>query len=295
VTRLADWLAAIAAMIATPVFAADIVAKAPPPVPAPSYNWTGFYVGGHAGYGWQGDPTVSFTPNDPTANALTCGGSVGGTCPPPASFGINGGLIGIQAGYNWQPTERWLAGIESDFNWTAISGTGASNFLIGNKTPVASTFQATENVDWFGTVRGRLGWLATDNLLLYGTGGLAYGRVKASATLDSQPPAGGATFGGFPVAVTLGSFACLTAGPCFVGNTSQTLIGYTAGGGVAYAISPNVSLFAEYLYINLGHIHDVNSVALNPLAGFPAPLSSFTAHFSDVIFNVVRGGLNYKF
>jgi hypothetical protein len=47
------------------------------------------------------------------------------------------------------------------------------------------------------------------------------------------------------------------------------------------------------LYINLGHINDVNSVALNT-ALTPAP-SSFMAHFSDVIFNVARGGLNYKF
>jgi outer membrane immunogenic protein len=90
-------LAAIAAMIATPGLAADM---APPALPAPSYNWTGFYVGGHAGYGWQGDPTVSYTPNDAAANVFTCGGIGGGTCVPPAAFGISGGLIGIQAGYN---------------------------------------------------------------------------------------------------------------------------------------------------------------------------------------------------
>lgn len=93
-------LAAIAAMIATPGLAADMAAKAPPALPAPSYNWTGFYVGGHAGYGWQGDPTVSYTPNDAAANVFTCGGIGGGTCVPPAAFGISGGLIGIQAGYN---------------------------------------------------------------------------------------------------------------------------------------------------------------------------------------------------
>ena len=122
--------------------------------------------------------------------------------------------------------------------------------------------------------------------MLYGTGGLAYGRVNTSATLVSA-----ASLGVF-IPKTIGFF-CVAGTPCFVGNTSQTLTGYTAGGGVAYAISPNVSLFVEYLYINLGHIKDVNSVALNT-AMTPAP-SSFTAHFSDVIFNVVRGGLNYKF
>src|SRR5262249_52436307 len=62
--------------------------------------------------------------------------------------------------------------------------------FIGGKPPAASTFQATEKVDWFGTVRGRLGWLATDNFLLYGTGSLAYGRVNTSATLVSAASLG---------------------------------------------------------------------------------------------------------
>lgn len=285
VTKLASYLVAFATLTATPVFAADIVAKAP--APAAAHSWSGFYVGGHAGYGWNGDPTVSYTPNDIAANGFTCGGAFGGTCIPAATFGISGGLIGLQAGYDWQPDRHWLAGVASDFSWTAIGGTGASNFVLGSTPPAASAFQATENVDWFGTLRGRLGWLATDKFLLYGTGGLAYGRVHTSANLISQPGANGTSVG--PGGVF--AFNCL-APTCFVGNTSQTLVGYSAGGGVAYAISPNVSLFAEYLYVNLGHITDANSIALNGGKGTP---SSFTAHFSDVIFNVVRGGLNYKF
>lgn len=163
-----------------------------------------------------------------------------------------------------------------------------SNFLLGSAVPAVSSFQATEKVDWAGTVRGRLGWLATENFLLYGTGGLAYGRVARSATLVTQPPASGSAS---RIGTPTFAFSCSTP-TCFVGSTSQTLTGYAAGGGVAYAISPNVSLFAEYLYINLGHINDFNSVVLN---SGPFSPSSFRAHFSDVIFNVVRGGLNYKF
>src|SRR5215831_17514231 len=63
VTKIAGYLVAFATLIATPVLAADMAAKAPPPAPAPSYNWTGFYVGFRAGYAWDGDPTVSCTPN----------------------------------------------------------------------------------------------------------------------------------------------------------------------------------------------------------------------------------------
>ena len=287
-TKLARYLVALATLSATPAFAADMAAKAPPPAPAPSYNWTGFYVGGYAGYGWR-DPSVSFTPNDINASSFTCGGAFGGTCVPAASFGISGGLIGIQAGYDWQPDRRWLAGVATDFSGTAIGGTGASNFLLGSKPPGASTFASTENVDWFGTVRARLGWLATDNLLVYGTGGLAYGRVHTGANLISQPGTNGSTKG------PGGFFAFNCATPtCFVGGTSQTLTGYAAGGGTAYAISPNVSLFVEYLYVNLGHTSNFTSIALTTGAPGASP-SSFTAHFSDVIFNVVRGGLNYKF
>jgi outer membrane immunogenic protein len=168
-------------VIAIPAAAADMAAKAPPPASALFYNWTGFYFGGHTGYGWDGDRRGSYTPNDPAANLFTCGGAAGGTCVPAATFGISGGLLGIEAGYNWQPTARWVVGVESDFSLTAISGSGTSNFLLAGG---ASTFQATENVDWFGTVRGRLGWLAADNFSLCGTGGLAYGHVKTSATLS---------------------------------------------------------------------------------------------------------------
>jgi outer membrane immunogenic protein len=110
--------------------AADMPIKAPPkPVaPAAVYNWTGFYVGANGGYGWK-DPTVTFTPNDANAQGFTCGGAFGGTCAPPASFGINGGFGGLQAGYNWQLGRQWVAGLETDFDWSDIKGTGTSNFF----------------------------------------------------------------------------------------------------------------------------------------------------------------------
>jgi outer membrane immunogenic protein len=105
--------------------------KAPPPAPAPAYNWTGWYVGANGGYGWN-DPTVTFTPNDPAAFDATCGGAFAGiaTCAPPTSFGINGGFGGSQAGYNWQFSPQWVAGVETDFDWSDIRGTGRSNFIL---------------------------------------------------------------------------------------------------------------------------------------------------------------------
>ena len=70
-------LAVLGRPIAAPVSAAnaaDMPLKAPPPAPPRAYSWTGFYVGGNLGYGWN-DPTVTFTPNDIASNAFTCGGA----------------------------------------------------------------------------------------------------------------------------------------------------------------------------------------------------------------------------
>jgi outer membrane immunogenic protein len=97
-------------------FAADMAVKmpvkAPPPAPVPVYSWTGFYIGANGGYGWN-DPTVTFTPNDINAQNNTCASIKGGTCPPPTSFGIHGGFGGLEAGYNWQFSPQWVAGVAS--------------------------------------------------------------------------------------------------------------------------------------------------------------------------------------
>jgi outer membrane immunogenic protein len=217
---------AVAAFYGAPALAADMAVKAPPMASplTPIFSWTGFYVGGNAGYGWK-DPTVSYTPNDIAAFNGTCGGVFGGTCIPPASFDIGGAVGGIEAGYNWQFSQQWLLGFEADFDWSGIRGTGTSNFQLGHLPPSPSSFLATEEIKWFGTIRGRLGWLPTNNFLVYGTGGLAYGRVDANAVLNSV--AGTNLNSGSPPSAF--GWNCTSGPNCFVGSTSQTLVGWTAG------------------------------------------------------------------
>jgi outer membrane immunogenic protein len=267
--------------------AADLPRPAPvyaPPPPAPVYSWTGFYVGGNIGYGW-GSRTVNFTPNDFNAFISSCGGGGGSTCPPPASFDTNGVLGGLEAGYNWQFNQNWLLGIESDFNWSRFKGTGTDSFLIVPVLfPGPSNFVASQNVEWFGTVRGRLGFLPTTNLLVYGTAGFAYGRVGENATLNSPPGLNGTGFGF--------SFACVSGPNCFLGSSSRMATGWTAGTGLEYALSNNISVKGEYLYTSLGG-DSVNVVAVAN-AALSSP-SSFTAAFNRTSFNVVRVGLDYKF
>jgi outer membrane immunogenic protein len=194
----------------------------------------------------------------------------------------NSGFIGGgQVGYNLQFANAWLIGIEAD-----IQGTGArsSASAIGI-VPIAglppSTAQAQSNisvnhaVDYLGTVRGRLGYLVTPTLLIYGDGGFAYGGVHEGVDIASTfPPSG------------------LGLSPGF-GSFTNTRPGWTAGGGLEWLFSPNWSVKAEYLYYDLGRVtFDVGGLTLAP-AGAP----SFTDLRASTRFNghIVRVGLNYHF
>ena len=144
-------------------------------------------------------------------------------------------------------------------------------------------------IDWFGTARGRLGFLVTDQLLLNATGGLAYGEVKLSG-LTNASLAG--TIAGVPV----------QGGTSIAFGDSRTNVGWTVGGGIEGKfwgwLSPAWSWKAEYLYIDLGSLDTVTlrgpSTAVGNLFGNTTmtigPLTTHT-RFTD---NIVRVGLNYK-
>jgi outer membrane immunogenic protein len=207
---------------------------------------------------------------------------------PPASFDLSGLIGGLQAGYNWQFTANWLAGLEADFDGAGLSGGPSSSaFVLGGACCNLSSFQAKEDIEWFGTVRARLGWLPTNTLLVYGTGGFAYGHVHDEVALNI-----GNSFGVPGVFIDGFGFACSTPANCFAGSSSRIGTGWTAGGGFEYALSQNVSFKAEYLYVNLGHGAAVNAVAQSGFGHIP---SSFTVAYSALDFNVVRLGLNWKF
>ena len=117
---------------------------------------------------------------------------------------------------------------------------------------------------------------------------LAYGRFSETAGVDGAGP--GFTAGGF-------QFQCNTPGGagttnCFVGNGSRTAAGYVVGGGAEYALSRNLSLKGEFLYLNLGHGSAFNVVAQSAVGAAP---SSFTASYGTVDFYVARAGVNWKF
>jgi outer membrane immunogenic protein len=274
-------IAAVAALAGTPLFAADMAVKAPPPVVS---SWTGFYIGGNGGYGWK-HTNVTETPADPNTTAVFLGQI--NVAPASTSLNMTGGFGGVQAGYNWQFNERWVAGVETDFDGADIRGNGSAATAIAFGAAPA-TFNATDKVQWFGTLRARLGFLPTNALLLYATGGLAYGKVDESANVGLAPGLSNSS-GNFGFGYACGTFYGNST--CFAGSNSRTSAGWTAGGGAEYEFTRNLSLKFEYLYVNLGG----NTFAIRAVNAGGSTPSSLNVHFSDTAFNLVRLGVNYRF
>jgi outer membrane immunogenic protein len=277
-------------LAAGPALAADMPVKAPKPAPVVA-SWIGFYVGFNGGYGWRDSSQVNFVANDPFALAfLTSGLGIGGTPVVPPANRLRGGFGGLQAGYNWQVNPNWLVGVEADFDGSSISGTGTTANLVAAPT-LTSTVTADQRIRWFGTVRARLGVLPTENWLLYATGGFAYGRIDENVNVGFS----GATSGLLVTGIGAFGAQCVVGAPaCFIGASSRTTTGWTAGMGSEYTLSRNVTVKAEYLYVNLGGGDSFNVVA-QTVAGPGVIPSSFRAVWGTVDFHTVRVGLNYKF
>jgi outer membrane immunogenic protein len=209
--------------------AADMALKAPPP-PVAVYSWTGWYVGLQAG--------GVFGRSQHCDTSAFC----------TSTFDVSGVAGGGTLGYNWQ-SNTWIFGLETDISGSSASGT----------TSTVPTFGCGQvcftDLNWFGTVRGRVG-PSLGNWFPYVTGGFAYGGLHAGL---NAPP---------------------------VDAVTHTETGWTAGGGLEYALAPkNWSVKLEYLYFRLGNeFYDT----LRLCGG----LSCTAVHNN---FNLVRLGLNYRF
>ncbi len=150
----------------------------------------------------------------------------------------------------------WFGGMQFGYNW---QGFGYSPLVVGIETDIqASTIlgQGSDGVDTYksrlqalGTVRGRLGY-AMDRTLVYFTGGLAYGSIDNEAVTGT-----------------------------YVNDPGAVVTGYVLGGGLEYKIKHDLSVKAEYQYVNLGKNDSAYSAAGGTVR--------------DDAFNTVRIGLNY--
>jgi outer membrane immunogenic protein len=252
----------------------------------PYLAWTGFYIGINGGFAWA-NSSVAFAPNDAAALAGTCGGGGGGAskgqCINSVDFRRDGAVAGGQFGFNWQVNSQWLVGAEADYQWSNLDGSVSSSFRLGGVG--ATNMVASQSVESFGTLRARAGVVLTPPLLLYGTGGLAFGQVHENLRVPAVASGGLPPAGGF-------SYACTIGTSCFAGSASQTLFGWSAGAGAEYAITSNLIFRTELLYVHLS-TPTVTATATAVAAG-TAP-ASIAAGFSSVYFAVMRAGLNYRF
>jgi outer membrane immunogenic protein len=190
-----------------------------------------------------------------------------------------------------------LLGLEADIQGADIKDSVSAPVNMANFHPLFGNFSATQKIDWFGTVRGRLGYFLHPDWMVYATGGLAYGQVKESANLAL-------TFANTAIAFGVGgfSFACVNApvgpppfagGPvCFDGSHSRTSVGWTAGAGTEFKLTQNMTAKVEYLYVNLGN-ENFNIPAVTLLG--PGNASILRVSFDDAAFHLFRGGLNWRF
>jgi outer membrane immunogenic protein len=253
-------------------------------------NWTGFYVGAEVGYGWS-DRSDNWVPNDPVASFFSTAASpllvpFAGQQPFANPYAVtrSGAVGGLEAGYNWQVNPRWVLGIEADLNGSNFRGTGGGTSVFSPTTNIS--LSTSEAIDWYDTVRGRVGWLATPDLLIFGTGGLAYGQTHNSATqtfVSALPGTTGAGAGGFVV-------TCVVNTACYAGSSVATNVGWTAGGGMEWMFDRHWSAKVEYQFVDLGS-QTVFAPAPKALIG---AVSSFNVNFKDQL-NVVRVGVNYRF
>ena len=204
----------------------------------------------------------------------------------------NGFIGGGQVGYNWQ-FNNWVTGIEADIQ--GLANNGKTNRPYVGPVPGFPAEQyvgiqsSQAQVSWLGTLRGRLGGLISPSSLIYVTGGLAYGGVKAGGAINAQE---NASFVGTP-------FDYLPS----VGNAinSQTRAGWTLGGGWEWMFAPRWSVKAEYLYYDLGTVstdYAVSTVCVPAACPGVVPVAFGTAavHTSTRLNgNIARAGVNYHF
>jgi len=276
--------AALAA--ADPAVAADLTAKpvykAPAAVAPPASSWTGFYVGGNLGWGWDDPRAVQ----SDTIEAAFAGGP-NFFVPSTVSGKSNSLLGGAHIGYNWQFAPTWVAGVEADWDFAHFSKSGTvgplpvnfPNFGLSPTDP-GTSFSAQTRVTDPWSIRGRLGYSPQPVWMIYATGGFAQVGLKLNGNTSCAP------------------LACILAAAQAPATVSATRSGWVAGAGVEYMQpgSPWIVGF-EYLYYGFDGSNIANAAFVPAGAGGSCAAGQACLHYAVGDFNVqsIRFRLSYKF
>jgi outer membrane immunogenic protein len=253
----------LAVMTGGSALAADLPGRAPPPPPPPApFSWTGAYFGIDAGYSWASatggysisSATLSGIP--PVIPTVDASGS--------HALHMRGGLVGAEAGYNWQANDSFVLGVEGDANWSGLSGSmvnGGPIPVVGGVYSIGQQFKT----DFYGSLRGRLGFTPLDRLMIFGTGGAAFTHINyASAFTDTFNENENVSIKGLKT-------------------------GWVVGAGVEYALASNWSTKIEYLRSQFAASSGAGTALLTD--GTIATVAHSTGSFG---INTVRIGLNYQ-
>nr|WP_210301956.1 porin family protein [Methylobacterium brachythecii] len=252
--------------------AADLPRRAAPPpvfVPIPVFSWSGAYFGVNAGYAFSESDTIRTTGIGALEANVVNNLRRRNVAMPQDGFSAGG-----QVGYNFQltPGSGVVFGIEADAQYTDLQRRRTETIFNPVFNPNVLTNSYRTELGFLGTVRGRIGY-AFDRVLVYGTGGFAYGDVSQSVTFRTAAP------------IT------------YSGARSTIETGYAYGGGIEYALPTEsflnvfrasaVTIKAEYLRYDLGSRNLLVATRGGPGVGYNSRF--------DTEGSIVRAGLNFKF
>lgn len=263
------------------------------------YLWTGFYSGINIGLGLGG-----FSNNTIESSAINNYSAAGdvlvnGYFPSGAIKAVSsilqfGFIGGGQVGYNYQLTSKYLVGLEADLQWTSISGKANykafdSSFATNNGNAPHETYYAIGNgnnqngLNWFSTVRGRLGYSFNRDAIVFATGGIAYANVfnnsNNSLTLSETYMTGGSE-----------AYETFSSRK----DSSNMKLGWVTGVGAEWMFAKNFSLKAETLYYDLGKVNFTASPVIGAVdeVNFMGAMPKISVRYDGIL---AKFGVNYHF
>ncbi|MBR0834268.1 carbohydrate porin [Bradyrhizobium manausense] len=265
--RQAACAAATAVMFTGSAGAADLVVKAPAAggsVKSAAYDWSGFYAGMNVGTAWGKSNWKTNGDLGPDSGSLSLANGIN-------IFNEQGSWFnGLQAGYNYQLSNRFLIGAEADVRFSSFPD-AMSNLSIGGASNSNNTGMVySRNIYYSGSVRGRLGY-AADNWLFYATGGLAWEVEKSYL---------------WPQGVS----NAIASAANVLSSHNEMRLGWAAGAGVETVLSPHWTVRAEYLYSDYGR-----SSTDFDLTNLGIPGVTQQRVTSSLVEQEIRLGLNYQF